>query len=194
MFFLDIESTGIESTTAILSLAMIHVPDGTPRKAIELMDDYIFVKFDVKDQIERFNRTVDLGTIDWWKKQSEQARLKSFDRNPDLDMKTEDGLDILDAWIKRHKDYNKDLVWIRGTLDQMALDSLYGALGRKPTFNYNVYRDMRTAIDLLYPDSNGGYVEVDSSLCEEFDQFQWIPHDPLHDIVRDSAMLLYGKK
>ena len=194
MFFLDIESTGIESTTAILSLAMIHVPDGTPRKAIELMDDYIFVKFDVKDQIERFNRTVDLGTIDWWKKQSEQARLKSFDRNPDLDMKTEDGLHILDAWIKRHKDYNKDLVWIRGTLDQMALDSLYGALGRKPTFNYNVYRDMRTAIDLLYPDSNGGYVEVDSSLCEEFDQYQWIPHDPLHDIVRDSAMLLYGKK
>ena len=194
MFFLDIESTGIESTTAILSLAMIHVPDGTPRKAIELMDDYIFVKFDVKDQIERFNRTVDLGTIDWWKKQSEQARLKSFDRNPDLDMKTEDGLHILDAWIKRHKDYNKDLVWIRGTLDQMALDSLYGALGRKPTFNYNVYRDMRTAIDLLYPDSNGGYVDVDSSLCEEFDQYQWVPHDPLHDIVRDSAMLLYGKK
>ena len=194
MFFLDIETLGVESTAAILSIAIIYVPDAEPRPAVELMSDYIFVKFDVKDQISRFKRTVDMGTVEWWKKQSKIARDKSYERNPELDLSSEEALDRIDAWVKKHKDYSNELVWIRGTLDQMAVDSLYAALKRKPPFNYNVYRDMRTAVDLLYPNSTGGYVEVDSSLCEEFDQYQWIPHDPLHDITRDAAMLLYGKK
>ena len=194
MFFLDIETLGVESTAAILSIAIIYVPDAEPRPAVELMSDYIFVKFDVKDQISRFKRTVDMGTISWWKKQSDLARNKSYERNPELDLSSEEALDRIDAWVKKHKDYSNELVWIRGTLDQMAVDSLYAALKRKPPFNYNVYRDMRTAVDLLYPDSKGGYHEVDSSLCVGFDALQWIPHDPLHDVARDAAMLLYGKK
>ena len=194
MFFLDIETLGVESTAAILSIAIIYVPDAEPRPAVELMSDYIFVKFDVKDQISRFKRTVDMGTIEWWKKQSKIARDKSYERNPELDLSSEDALDRIDAWVKKHKDYSNELVWIRGTLDQMAVDSLYAALKRKPPFNYNVYRDMRTAVDLLYPNSKGGYVEVDSSVCVEFDQYQLVPHDPLHDVTRDAAMLLYGKK
>ena len=194
MFFLDIETLGVESTSAILSIAIIHVPDAEPRPAVELMSDYIFVKFDVKDQISRFKRTVDMGTVEWWKKQSKIARDKSYERNPDLDLSCEEALDRIDAWVKKHTDYSNELVWIRGTLDQMAVDSLYSALKRKPPFNYNVYRDMRTAVDLLYPNSKGGYVEVDSSLCVGFDALQWIPHDPLHDVARDAAILLYGKK
>lgn len=194
MFFLDIETLGVESTAAILSIAIIYVPDAEPRPAVELMSDYIFVKFDVKDQISRFKRTVDMGTIEWWKKQSKIARDKSYERNPELDLSSEDALDRIDVWVKKHTDYSNDLVWIRGTLDQMAVDSLYSALKRKPPFNYNVYRDMRTAVDLLYPNSKGGYVEVDSSVCIEFDQYQLVPHDPLHDVTRDAAMLLYGKK
>lgn len=194
MFFLDIETLGVESTAAILSIAIIYVPDAEPRPAVELMSDYIFVKFDVKDQISRFKRTVDMGTVEWWKKQSKNARDKSYERNPELDLTSEEALDRIDAWVKKHKDYSNELVWIRGTLDQMAVDSLYAALKRKPPFNYNVYRDMRTAVDLLYPNSKGGYVEVDSSVCVEFDQYQLVPHDPLHDVTRDAAMLLYGKK
>ncbi len=194
MFFLDIETLGVESTAAILSIAIIYVPDAEPRPAVELMSDYIFVKFDVKDQISRFKRTVDMGTVEWWKKQSKIARDKSYERNPELDLTSEDALDRIDAWVKKHTDYSNELVWIRGTLDQMAVDSLYSALKRKPPFNYNVYRDMRTAVDLLYPNSKGGYVEVDSSVCVEFDQYQLVPHDPLHDVTRDAAMLLYGKK
>ena len=194
MFFLDIETLGVESTAAILSIAIIHVPDAEPRPAVELMSDYIFVKFDVKDQISRFKRTVDMGTISWWKKQSDLARNKSYERNPELDLSSEEALDRIDAWAKKHKDYSTDLVWIRGTLDQMAVDSLYSALKRNPPFNYDVYRDMRTAVDLLYPNSNGGYVEVDSSVCIGYDQLQWVKHDPVHDVTIDAAMLLYGKK
>ena len=194
MFFLDIETLGVESTAAILSIAIIYVPDAEPRPAVELMSDYIFVKFDVKDQISRFKRTVDMGTVEWWKKQSKNARDKSYERNPDLDLSSEEALDRIDAWVKKHKDYSNELVWIRGTLDQMAVDSLYSALKRNPPFKYNVYRDMRTAVDLLYPNSNGGYVEVDSSVCTRYDQLQWVKHDPVHDVSIDAAMLLYGKK
>lgn len=194
MFFLDIETLGVESTAAILSVAIIHLSDSEPRPASELSSDYIFVKFDVKDQLERFARTVDMDTIGWWKKQSELARIKSYIKDPTIDVKTEEGLDRIDAWVSKHKDHANDLVWIRGTLDQMAIDSLYAAAKRKPPFKYNVYRDMRTAIDLIYPDSKGGYVEVDSSMCFGYDKLQWIPHDPVHDTSRDAAMLLYGKK
>jgi hypothetical protein len=50
-----------------------------------------FAKLNAVDQIKRLNRTVDKSTIEWWGKQCQNARNKSFKPLP-TDTITEDAL------------------------------------------------------------------------------------------------------
>ena len=193
MFFgLDVETLGVESTSVILSVGLCYVEDNSPRSYQDILDKSIFVKLNAKEQIEKYNRVVDQSTLEWWNKQSDYAKDRNY-KPKKTDFGVVEGLTIINKWVDSIG--TKDsLCWIRGSLDQMCLDSLCKAADVNLPFKYNAYRDVRTALDLIYPDSKNGYVDVDPELCIGFDRGLVLKHSPEHDCSFDMAMMLYGKR
>jgi 3' exoribonuclease, RNase T-like len=188
-YCLDVETLGTESTAVILSIA--YIPFSFDEKPVydELIERAKFYKLKVSDQISNYKRTTDKGTIEWWAKQSQLAREKSFDKSKyDLDAKT--ALDLIreDLNIKSNLFDNKDIVfWTRGSLDQCTLDSLSKQTHGDMLIPFNAYRDIRTAIDLLYDSSVGGYCSVPG-----FNRDIVLKHDPAADCAYDIMQLLSG--
>ena len=193
MFIFDVETLGKESNSVILSMAAIYFePDKEPSHT-QLRDSAFFVKFDVQDQIKRLNRKVGKTTIEWWSKQCENARNKSFKPRAD-DIQFEIGYEAMRQWVNTKND-SKCWVWARGNLDQLVLDSMEEQLELKPIWPFSRWRDIRTAVDFLYGTTNG-YVEVDTpAWVEAFDSKLHITkHNPVDDCVFDAMQLMYGKK
>jgi len=189
MLMFDIETLGVESTAVVLSAALIHFEPEKQPSYQDLLDNAIFVKFNAKDQIERLKRTVDIGTIEWWKNQHEYVRSVSFVPNS-TDVTAEQGLTLLHDYMNKIPNATKETMWARGSLDQMAIDSLAVKVDMQQITGYNVWRDVRTAVDILYGTSNG-YVEVEHPT---FRRHEVIKHHPVHDCALDAMQLLYGKQ
>jgi hypothetical protein len=188
MILFDVETLGKESNSVILSMAAIYFkPEDKPTPQ-ELRDSAFFVKFDAKDQIKRLNRKVGRTTMEWWAKQCENVRKKSFNPSPE-DVRFEDGYEAMRAWAKSKND-PKCWVWARGNLDQLVLDSMEEQLGLDAIWKFERWRDVRTAIDFLY-ETNRGYCDVD---YPGFDPSLHITkHNPIDDCVFDVMMMVYGK-
>lgn len=190
-FVLDIETLDIRSTAAVLQIGMVYVEDvGKPRTYEDIINSGIYLKLDIVDQIKRLKRTTSQETIDWWKKQGAPQR-EVLRPDPKNDMRVEDALDVLTRWIKSKP---KNLVcWARGTLDSVVIDDLCRSTGTKSIFEYNDYRDVRTGLDMMYPNSKNGYVDIDPELCIGFNLSHVLKHHPTHDAAFDAAMLMFGK-
>lgn len=188
MFIFDIETLGVESNAVVLSAALIHFdPEKRPTYQ-DLLDNACFVKLDARDQIERLKRSIDKSTIDWWKQQHEYTRKVSFEPTKE-DLTAEQALAQLQAYMNKFKDPHKQTMWARGSLDQVAIDSLANKVAVEKITPYNMWRDVRTAVDLLYGTTNG-YCEVDHPL---FKRHEVIKHHPVHDCALDAMQLMYGK-
>ena len=193
MFIFDVETLGKQSNSVILSFACIHFnPDDTPSHA-ELKQNAFFAKLNVADQIQRLKRTSGKSTIEWWVKQCENVRNKSFKPLPSDEI-FEDAYERLREWAKSKND-NKCWVWARGNLDQLVIDDIEEQLGIEPVFKYERWRDVRTAVDFLYGTTNG-YVKVNvPPWVESFDPSLHITkHNPIDDCAYDIMQLLYGSK
>ena len=192
MFVFDVETLGKESNSVILSMAAIYFnPDEQPDHK-KLFEDAFFVKFDVADQIQRLNRKVGKTTMQWWAKQCDNVRIKSFKPNPAIDVKFEDGYESMRQWAKTKND-PKCYVWARGNLDQLVLDSFEEQLEIEPIWDFSRWRDVRTAIDFLF-NTNRGYVPVNvPPWMDTFDPALHITkHNPIDDCVFDAMMMMYG--
>lgn len=189
MFLFDIETLGVESTAVVLSAALIHFDPEKQPTYQEMLDNACFVKIKAKDQIDRLKRSIDLGTLEWWKNQHEYVRKVSFDPSS-TDLSPEDAMTQLHNYMNKFPNAHKQTMWARGSLDQMAIDSLAVKLGMQPITGYNMWRDVRTAVDIMYGTSNG-YVEVDH---QDFIRHNVIKHHPVHDCALDAMQLMYGKQ
>jgi hypothetical protein len=187
MFIFDIESLGVESNAVVLSAALIHFDPEQKPTYQDLLDNACFVKFKAKEQA-KVGRTVTLSTLEWWKNQHEYVRSVSLDPSGD-DVSAEDGLTILHNYMNKYPNARNQTMWARGSLDQLAIDSLATKLGMEPITGYAQWRDVRTAVDILYGTSNG-YCNVEHP---NFERAQVIKHHPVHDCAYDAMMLMYGK-
>jgi hypothetical protein len=194
MFIFDVETLGKRSNSVILSMACIYFnPDETPSYA-DMYKDAFFAKFDVIDQMKRLDRTTTKSTMDWWSKQCDNVKNKSFRPNPDIDVKFEDGYESMREWAKTKND-DKCWVWARGNLDQLVMDDIEEQIGLTPIFPYARWRDVRTAVDFLYGTMNG-YVTVETPpWVDAFDPAIHVTkHNPIDDCCFDAMQLMYGKK
>ena len=188
MFMFDVETLGVESTCVILSAAMVHFDPEMRPTYQDLLDNACFVKFDVKEQIQ-LGRTSSKSTLEWWKTQHEYVRKVSLDPTRN-DMTAENGMTAFYNYMAKFPNADKQTMWARGSLDQMAIDSLAVRLGVQEITGYNMWRDVRTAIDIMSGSTNG-YCEVDHPL---FNRTQVIKHHPVHDCALDAMMLMYWKE
>jgi hypothetical protein len=152
----------------------------------EMIEKSIFVKFNAKEQIQKYNRTVSKSTLEWWSKQCDFAKNTSFIPTKN-DVSAIDGIELLRDYLKVDPSPNK-IIWTRGSLDQMAIESLCNAVDVKPLVRYNNYRDVRTAIDILASTAENGYCKVN---LKDFTIQKVIKHDPVHDCAYDATMLMY---
>lgn len=191
MFMFDIETLGVESNSVILSMACIHFDPTNKQTHQQIRDGAFFAKFDVQDQVHRLGRKIDKDTVEWWKKQCENTRIKSFKPSPN-DVQYEVGCEAMREWVNSKNDKNS-WVWARGSLDQVVFDSITKQCGLDPIFHFSRWRDVRTAVDFMY-NTKDGYCKVETPPWEEtFDPFLHITkHNPIDDCVYDIMMLLYG--
>ena len=192
MFCLDLETLGVESTSAILSLGMTYFDPSKPISMRQLFKDSIFVKFDVQDQIRKYNRTRERGTLEWWSKQCQYAKQTNL-LPSDKDESTDVGIAKLREWFESKPGHKDEMVWVRGHLDQPVFESLLRAMGVPQFISYAAYRDIRTGVDCFYPSAKNGYVEVDQARCPDFNRDAIVKHHPVHDCVLDICQLFAGK-
>lgn len=199
-FVLDIESLGVESTSVVLSVGMVYVdPDSlmkdNDKAYAQLLDtgfeqNAFFVKFKSVEQTKPpYNRVISKSTLQWWKDKTGEVQRADSLLPSSRDVSVVEGFESLRVWYNNKRNGVVLPIWTRGSLDQMALDSLCHSFDIEPLAPYNAYRDIRTAIDLIYPDGSSGYVEI-----PDFDRDQVIKHNPVHDCAYDALMLLRGKQ
>ena len=189
MFMFDVETMDTESTAVILSLAIVQFEPSEKPTYQELLDKTLFIKLDAKEQIKVFKRSINKDTIEWWAKQHEYARSISVTPSAN-DVSSLEAVETLKRYINMYPNGSTQAFWARGALDSMAIDSLCRNLDIDPITSYYNWRDVRTAIDLLYGTTNG-YCDVDHP---EFNRDLVIKHHPSHDVCLDVMMLLYGKE
>lgn len=187
MFLLDIETLDVESTAVVLSVAMVYFEEGMTYD--ELLERTIFVKFDSKEQISKYKRTVSKSTLDWWSKQTKESKEVSLIPS-NKDVPALDGIEQLKAYMTISQDKNK-IVFTRGNLDPMCMESLCRAVGVPPITPYYNYMDVRTALNLMKTTTVRGYCDI---LFEGFniEEAKSNKHDPIVDVCLDAMMLMYG--
>ena len=188
MFIIDVETLGTESTCVILSAGVVYFDDVEVNTPEKMLKNSCFVKFNAQEQIESYNRTITQSTLDWWARQSQECRNISFVRRP-TDESARRGMSELKFFIDTYDTSAKQIIWARGGLDQMALESLCWKMGVAPLTHFSNWRDVRTAVDILATDSDNGYCDT----TKRFDSFRLIDHHPVHDCIRDALMLLFPK-
>lgn len=186
MFMFDVETLGVDSNSVVLSAGLIHFEGGESYQ--DLLDKACFVKFKAKEQID-MKRQVDLGTLEWWKNQHEYVRGCAMDPSSE-DVTISEAFTIMHNYMNKFPDAQKQTMWARGSLDQMVIDNLARKVDSQPLTGYNMWRDVRTAIDIMYGTSNG-YVEVEHP---NFQRAAVIKHHPVHDCALDIMQLMYGKQ
>lgn len=185
MLVFDIETLGSSANSVVASAGIVYVDKDRRQSYDDLIHEGLFVKFDVEYQIKKLHRKVEQETVDWWKNQHPSIRDYSLRPLP-TDMLPADGLDALCKYIKEHK---SETIWTRGSLDQFVIDDLAKQIGHELIAPYNMYRDVRTAID-IFSGSTNGYCDVD---FPGFERHNVIKHNPVHDSAYDAMMLVYGK-
>jgi hypothetical protein len=188
MFIFDVETLGKESNSVMLSMAAIYFDPETKPSYEDLYNSAFFVKFDVEDQVKRLDRKIGKTTMQWWAKQCDIVKAKSLKPNKAADVKFEDGYEAMRTWAESKKD-DQCYVWARGNLDQLVLDSFEEQLEIKPIWPFGRWRDVRTAIDILYNATNG-YCPVNYKGFSA--DAKVIKHNPVDDCAYDAMMLMYG--
>lgn len=187
MFMFDVETLGVESNAVVLSAALVYFDPEEKPSYQKMLDGACFVKFKAKEQGE-MGRTVTLSTLEWWKTQHEYVRKVSLEPSA-YDLTAVEGMNVLCEYMSKYPNAQKQTMWARGSLDQLVIDSLATKLGMDPLTGYAQWRDVRTAVDILYGTSNG-YCGVEHP---EFERASVIKHHPVHDCAYDAMMLMYGK-
>lgn len=207
LFVLDVETLSTESYGVVLSLAITAVPDDMEEVDTfrnqgrlcmvedvrsfyhNLLNNYtIYVKFDAREQATA-GRHIGQDTLDWWNKQDVEVKKLAFLPSHD-DVSVADGIQRVKAFMNKHGERDKRrILWARGGLDAMILESLCKHFKIEPLVHYSAWRDIRTAIDIAAETSTNGYCE----LFIPFDKTIVVKHDPRHDCVYDCMQLLFMK-
>lgn len=189
MFCFDIETLDTESSAVVLSAAIVYFDGKEKLSYQQYLDRTLFVKFNAVDQIKRLKRTSSKDTMEWWSKQAEYVRSRSVKPKSD-DYSAEEGIDKIVQYMNQYENPREQIMWARGSLDQVVIDSLCKSVDKPYITEYYIWRDVRTAIDILYGSSNG-YCDVDNP---DFNKEMVPKHLPYHDCCLDVLMLTQGKE
>lgn len=191
---LDFETVDVKPSAIVLDLAAVVFYEKQVDTFTQLVNDssrVFSVKFNVKTQT---GRTVGKSTLEWWAKQSGNAR-KVFDPSPD-DVELRDGiLEFKEFCTRAGVDPKHSLGYVRGASFDFPLmadivDKLFDTFG----LDYSSFpvpfwmqRDVRTAISFAMLDPHLRQLPVPKGLFEGF-----IKHNSVHDCCKDVILLQHA--
>lgn len=131
---LDLETLSTAPNCTIVSIGAVKFDE----KIVD--NDGFYAVLNLQEQIDK-GRHVSGGTLQWWMKQSAEARAV-------FDVKTTSVADILEEfgeWVG-----NDPVIWGNGSdFDNVALGSLYDSYGMKRPWGYSSGRCFRTMKNLM---------------------------------------------
>lgn len=172
--------SGVPTTGAAISMAVLKFDENryksNPYTYEELLEQTDYIKFDVKEQVHKYKRIVDMETVKWWNSQGQSAK-KLIKPSPE-------DKSIEDLW-QFFVDYTKGMdikkVYTRGNgFDPIIFESIVHSFGKGVPYPWWSIRDTRSMLDGLLWGSGVDNKFIPDGLKEKF-----VHHDPRHDIVMD---------
>ena len=168
----------------VVSLALLTFSENTMLRNgysyEELLENTKFVKFDVSDQVNKWNRRIEESTLEWWSQQTKEARASIKPSSTDVSI-TE-----MIPWISRQFDRQKiKTVFTRNnTFDPVIIQSVCRDFSTPIPYDWWKIRDTKSFImGLTYgTDIRDSFIPLE---CEN----KYVKHDPRHDIVLDVMRL-----
>jgi len=178
----DFETLSNEPTNAVvLSLAAMNYNEdrfiSEPYEYEELLDMCSSIKFDVKEQVEKFNRKIKKDTLDWWKQQPIEAQKCLRPSEEDVSV-----TELYSFLVEKHNSANMDKIFTRGnTFDPVITKSIFDEviILDDPTPWWTI-RDTRSYLDAFLWGSGHKNNFIPEEVKDKF-----IHHDPIHDIAMD---------
>lgn len=175
----------------VVSLAAVEFDSdrfvSNPYEYEELLRDVKAIKFDVQEQVRFYKRTISKDTLEWWKKQGEEAR-KQLKPDSVRDKSISETMNFFEERFGNLKGFKA--VYTRGnTFDPFFLASTLAHFNQNDPFNWWCYKDTRSIIDGMTFGSgvdNRFMPPEPAGLQEKF-----IAHDPAHDVVLDVMRLQF---
>ncbi len=164
----------------VISLALLSYSEkrfvSNPYTYEELLDNCKKIKFNVEEQVTKYNRTISKETLGWWKAQNKEAQKQLVPSSEDV------SIDLLYDFLIENIDLkNHKKAFTRGnTFDPIFMDSLLKENNRVNPMHWGSIRDTRSYIEGLAFGSTLSNKFIPDGLNEKF-----VPHDPSHDIVMD---------
>lgn len=195
-YIIDCETLSNKPNATVIDFALVVFREDimNPPSFRDLIKSGIKVKFDLKSQKNRHKMK---STIDWWKKQSDEAKANLKPSASDVSVK--DGMHTLLEFLNApfHKiNYWKSLAWCRGNSFDFPIfeDILSEYHGKDDTVfeqpvNFSRQRDIRTAIEQNLGTRHQTTCPLPKGTLDGF-----IAHDSIHDACRDILMLIYSKR
>lgn len=188
----DFETVDVKPTALVLDLAAVVFNEFAVDNFQDLVKDTkrVFrVKFDVRTQ----NRSVGKSTLEWWAKQTGDARAV-FDPSAD-DVSLHDGILAFEQFCKDAGITKDSLGYVRGaSFDFPLLADIVETLFKSFGGDYSSFpvpfwmqRDIRTAISYAMLDPHLRQLPVPKGLFEGF-----IKHNSVHDCCKDVILLQHA--
>jgi hypothetical protein len=179
----DYETLSAELNTApVVNVAAMTVNEDyflsdTPYSYMDLVDLAKTMKFNVKEQVEKYGRIIDKNTLLWWQKQGSEA-LKQLAPLP-----TDVSITELPAFLRATMTPGQ-LVYTRGnTFDPVLTTSICNLLGESEPYKFWDVRDTRTMIEGI---AIGHGININNSFVpKSIKEGEFVAHNPAHDIAMD---------
>lgn len=139
---LDLETLSTSPAAVILAIGAVAVCEGSGRQVSF---------YRVCSIASQPDRRKDASTLDWWEKQTAEAR-RVLDEawNPDIAVPLTTALGDLTAWIGALGQTHQVFVWGNGSsFDVSILEHAYKEISPFVPWNFRHVRDMRTLRDLV---------------------------------------------
>lgn len=131
---IDIETMGTSKNAAVISIGAVRFDPDTG----DVDPNHFYIKIDKYDADK--HGVISLATLEWWEKQSKEARTEAFSGAST----TRHAAKALSDWLNPG-----DKVWGNGaTFDITILESMYEALDMDVPWKFFDVRDCRTVEDL----------------------------------------------
>lgn len=180
----DTETLGLKERAVVCSLSCVPFTFEDRRPYSEIVKGGFFVKFDVKEQIGTYGRTLTPSTVEWWKTQDAAAKKYSITPSED-DVSMEDGLRSMLQFIKDSAhSAKKSYVLSRGNaFDFPKIEDMLDQIGETCPYAFYRVRDTRSIIDVMAGVDNGKYMPLGGA------PKGFIAHHALHDAALDAWAL-----
>ena len=139
---IDLETLGVEPDSVVITLGAMKFDPTTNAEP----HAPLYLRLDIEEQSEKYKRSIDDNTLEWWGKQKKEIREEAFGdhERTSMDSMTKQ----LNKWC-----VGLDYLWCQGLLfDYAILQNLYKNIGKPTPWNYWQIRDSRTLFALMPSD------------------------------------------